>query len=132
VSVLADGYWIRTKVVDGAIHLDDAARYVVVGLTYDAIIETLPLPPEPKKKITGEIFVELVESFDVYAGRVESELELITTRAEGEIGPPIMFTGLPEPARPQQLVDRDSTIIVKQSSPYPMTVTGLYYGVEAK
>jgi hypothetical protein len=132
VQVLADGYTVSATVEDGTITLDDAATNVIVGLHFDAIIETLPLPPEPKKKITGEIYVELVESFDVKAGRVESELELITTRREGEIGPPTMFSGLPEPARPQQLVDRDSTIIIKQTSPYPMTVTGVYYGVEAK
>lgn len=132
VTVLADGYTLRTTVEDGTITLDDAASIIVVGLPYSAIVETLPLPPEPRKKITGEIFVELVQSFDVYAGRDESELELLTTRREGEIGAPIMFTGLPEPARPPQLVDRDATIIVKQSSPYPMTIAGLYYGVEAK
>lgn len=132
VTVLADGYTLTKTVVDGTITLDDAATYVIVGLAYDAIIETLPLPPEPRKKITGEIFVELVESFDVYAGRNEDELELVTTRQEGEIGAPIPFTGLPEPARPQQQVDRDATIIVKQTSPYPLTLAGLYYGVEAK
>lgn len=132
VKVLADGYSLNAIVTGGMIALDDAATNVIVGLAYDAIIETMPLPQEPRKKITGEIYVELVDSFDVYAGRLEDELELITTRLEGEIGAPIPFTGLPEPARPQQLVDRDATIIVKQTSPYPMTVTGLYYGVEAK
>ncbi|PQM29402.1 hypothetical protein CVO77_00230 [Sphingopyxis lindanitolerans] len=132
VMVLADGFSVTTTVVGGEIQLADAATNVIVGLAYDAIIETMPLPPEPNKKITGEIYVELVESFDVYAGRVESELELLTTRREGEIGAPIPFTGLPEPAHPTQTVDREATIIVKQTSPYPMTVTGLYYGVEAK
>jgi hypothetical protein len=132
VKVLADGYTLTTTVAGGAIVLDDKASIIIVGLPYDAIVETLPLPPEPRKKITGEIYVELVESFDVYAGRDEDELELLTTRREGEIGAPVMFTGLPEPARPTQLVDRDATIIVKQSSPYPMTIAGLYYGVEAK
>ncbi|ALJ15362.1 hypothetical protein [Sphingopyxis macrogoltabida] len=132
VMVLADGYSLTTVVAGGEIHLEDAATYVIVGLAYDAIIETLPIPPEPRKKITGEIYVELVESFDVKAGRRETELELVRTRQEGEIGAPVMFTGYPEPARPTQVVDRESTIIVKQTSPYPMTVTGLYYGVEAK
>lgn len=132
VTVLADGYTLTATVEGGTITLEDAASYVIVGLPYDTIIETLPLPPEPRKKITGEIYVELVNSFDVYAGRDESELELVTTRQEGEIGAPIPFTGLPEPVRPAQLVDRDATIIVKQTSPYPLTVTGLYYGVEAK
>jgi len=132
VTVLADGYTLTTAVEDAQIILDDPATRVVVGFPYDAIIETLPLPPEPRKKITGEIFVELIESFDVYAGRDEAELELVTTRKEGEIGPPIPFTGLPEPARPQQVVDRYATIIIKQTSPYPLTVTGVYYGVEAK
>jgi hypothetical protein len=132
VMVLADGYSLSATVTDGMITLDDAATYVIVGLAYQALIETLPLVPEPRKKITGEIYVELVESFDVYAGRDESELELLTTRNEGEIGAPIMYTGLPEPARPPQVVDREATIIVRQTSPYPMIVVGLYYGVEAK
>lgn len=132
VTVLADGYTLSKVVAGGMIELDDPASKVIVGLPYDAIIETLPLPPEERKKITGEIFVELVESFDVKAGRAENELELITTRKEGEIGPPIPYTGVPEPARPDQVVDRDATIIVKQTTPYPMTVTGVHYGVEAK
>lgn len=132
VTVLADGFTLTATITDGAFTLEDPAQFVVVGLPYDAIIETLPLPPEPRKKITGEIYVEMVDSFDVRAGRVESELELLATRKEGEIGAPIMFTGQPEPARPDQLVDRDSTIIIKQSSPYPMTITGIHYGVEPK
>lgn len=132
VTVLADGFTVRTTVEGGAITLVEPASRVIVGLAFEAIVETLPLPPEPTKKITDEIFVELVDSFDVYAGRDESELELLTTRKEGEIGAPIMFTGLPEPARPAQLVDREATIIVKQSSPYPMTIAGLYYGVEGR
>lgn len=132
VTVLADGYTLTKTVTDAAIELDDAASKIIVGLPYDALIETLPLPSEERKKITGEIYVELVESFDVKAGRDEAELELITTRQEGEIGPPIPFTGVPEPARPDQVVDRDAMIIIKQTTPYPMTVTGVYYGVEVK
>lgn len=132
VKVLADGYEINTTVVDGAVTLDDPASNIVVGLAYDAIVETLPLPEESRKKITGEIFVELVESFDVYAGREEDNLELIATRQEGEIGPPIPFTGQPEPARPDQVVDHYASIIVKQTSPYPLTLTGIYYGVDVK
>jgi hypothetical protein len=132
VQVLADGFHTTATVVDGSITLADAASNIIVGLAYEALIETMPLPDEPKKKITGEIYVELVESFDVYAGRREDELELLRTREEGEIGAPIMFTGQPEPARPDQVVDRQATIIVKQSSPYPMTLTAIHYGVESK
>lgn len=132
VSILVDGYATTGTVTDGAVALPRAATQVVVGLLYDALIETMPLPPEDRRKITGEIYVELVESFDVYAGRVEGELELLTTRTEGEIGAPELFTGQPEPARPDQVVDRDARIIVKQSSPYPMTVAAVHYGVEAK
>jgi hypothetical protein len=132
VTVLADGFSTTATVTDGTITLPNAATEVVVGLAYDAIIETLALPQETKRKITGEIFVELVDSFNVYAGRREDELELLRTRAEGEIGAPILYTGQPEPARPDQVVDRDATIIVKQTSPYPMTVTAIHYGVEVK
>jgi hypothetical protein len=132
VNVLADGYFTQTTVAAGAITLDEPASTVIVGLGYDATVETLPLPDEPKKKITGEIYLDLVDSFDAYAGRLEDELELVRTRAEGEIGPPILFTGIPDPARPDQVVDHEATIIVKQTSPYPFTLTGVYYGVEAK
>lgn len=132
VNVLADGYFTTATVENGAITLGVEATTVVVGLAYDALIETLSLPEEPKKKITGEIYLEMVESFNVYAGRREDELELVRTRAEGEIGPPILFTGQPEPVRPDQVVDRQATIIIKQSSPYPMTITAVHYGVEAK
>jgi hypothetical protein len=132
VGVLADGYYAKATVEGGAITLEEPATVVVVGLHYSSIIETLPLPQEPKKKITGEIYVELVDSFDVYAGRDEDELELIATRVEGEIGAPIPYTGEPEPARPDQLVDREATIIVKSTTPYPMTLTAIHYGVEAK
>lgn len=132
VKVLADGYEINATVTNGTVTLDDPASKIIVGLAYDAIVETLSLPEEPRKKITGEIYLELVESFDVKAGREEGNLELITTREEGVIGPPVMYTGQPEPARPDQLVDRYASIIVKQTSPYPMTLTAIHYGVEVK
>ena len=132
VSVLADGYEATATVTDGAITLAVAATEVVVGLPFDAIIETLSLPNETTRKITGEIYVEMVDSFNVYAGRLEDELRLVRTRARGEIGAPILYTGQGEPVRPDQVVDREATIIVKQSSPYPMTVTAIHYGVEAK
>jgi hypothetical protein len=132
VTVLMDGYATTAEVSGGAITLPEAASAVVVGLGYEAIIETLPLPDEPKKKITGEIYLEVVESFDIYAGRREDELELVRTREEGEIGPPIMFTGQPDAVRTDQVVDNQATIIVKQSSPYPMTLTAVHYGVESK
>jgi hypothetical protein len=132
VSILADGFATTATVEDGAIVLQEAASQVVVGLAFDAIIETMPLPEEPKRKITGEIHVEMVDSFNVYAGRLEDEVRLIRTRARGEIGAPILFTGLSEPVRVDQVVDREATVIIKQSSPYPMTVTAIHYGVEAK
>lgn len=132
VGVLADGYSTTKVVTDGAITVDEPATKFVVGLKFDAIIETMPLPPEPNKKITGEIYVEMIDSFDVFAGREEDNLELITTREEGSIGPPVPFTGVPDPARPDQVVDRNATIIVKQTSPYPLIVTAVHYGVEAK
>ncbi len=132
VSVLMDGYTTTATVLGGEITLPELASDVVVGLAYDAIVETLPLPEEPKKKITGEIYMEVVESFDIYAGRLDNELELVRTREEGEIGSPILFTGIPEAVRPDQVVDREATIVVRQSSPYPFTLTALHYGVEVK
>jgi hypothetical protein len=90
------------------------------------------LPEETKRKITGEIFVEMVESFDVYGGRREDELQLFRTRVPGDITGPVMFTGQPEPIRPMQVIDRNASIIIKSSSPYPMTLTAVHYGVEAK
>ena len=132
VTVLMDGYTTTADVVDGEITLPEAASDVVVGLSYEAIVETLPLPEEPKKKITGEIYMEVVESFDIFAGRLDNELELVRTRVEGELGPPVLFTGIPEAVRPDQVVDRQATIVVKQSSPYPFTLTALHYGVEVK
>lgn len=131
-SVLMDGYSTTLTVTGGAITLPEPASKVVVGLGYEVLIETLPLPDEPKKKNTGEIYLEVVESFDIYAGRREDELDLVRTRVEGEIGAPILYTGLCEPVRPDQVVDHYASIIVRQSSPYPMTLTGLYYGVETK
>lgn len=132
VGVLADGYATSAVVEGGKITLNEAASFFIVGLGYDAIVETLSLPQEDKKKITGEIFLELVDSFDVHAGRRENELQLVRTRKEGESGAPIMYTGQPEPVRPRQSVDRQATIVVKQTSPYPMVLTALHYGVEAK
>lgn len=132
VKVLADGYAFSATVSDGMVALPEPARRVVVGLPFDAVIETMRLPQETRRKITGEIYVELVDSFDVYGGRREDELELFRTRVPGDIYRPVMFTGQPEPIRPQQVIDRDATIIVKSSSPYPMTVTAVHYGIETK
>lgn len=141
VTVLMDGYTTTAVVSDGQITLPELATKVVVGLPYEAVIETMPLPQEDRRKITGEIFVELVESFDVLAGRFdkeapageeEADFELITTREPGEIGSPIMFTGQPEPVRSDQIVDRQAQVIVKQTTPYPLMVTAIHYGVESK
>jgi hypothetical protein len=133
VAILMDGYATTATVTDGAITLpEEGASQIVVGLAFEALVETLPLPDEPKKKITGEIYLELVDSFDVYAGRREDELRLVKTREPGEIGAPVLYTGQPEPVRPPQVVDRQATMIVKSSAPYPMTLTALHYGVESK
>lgn len=131
VTVLADGFTTTATVSGGEIELADAASRIVVGLPYSALVETLSLPDEPKKKLTGEIFLELVDSFDVYAGRREHELQLVKTKERGEIGAPKLYTGQPEPVRPTASIDREATIIVRQDSPYPMTLTAVHYGVEA-
>jgi hypothetical protein len=132
VTVLADGGAFSTTVTNGRVSLPVPAQRVIVGLPFDALVETMRLPEETKRKITGEIYVEMVDSFDVYGGRREDELELFRTRQQGEIAAPVMFTGQPEPVRPRQVVDRDAKIIIKSSSPYPMTLTAVHYGVEAK
>ena len=132
VHYLADGRAGEALVFNGMITLPVAASVVIVGLPFEALVETMRLPEETKRKITGEIYVELVESFDVYGGRREDELELFRTRAHGDIAGPVMFTGQPEPIRPRQVIDRDARILIKSSSPYPMTLTAVHYGVEAK
>ena len=140
VTALIDGFETSMVVEDGEIQLPKAASKVIVGLPFEALIETMPLPDEPRRKITGEIYVELVESFDVHAGRFDAEApvgeqektELVATRNEGEIGAPLLFTGQPEPIRTDQIVDRQAQVLIKQSSPYPMTVTAIHYGVESK
>lgn len=131
VTVLMDGFTTTATVSAGGITLPRAASQVIVGLPYDILVETLDLPDEPRKKITGEIYVELVESFDVFGGRREDELQPFRTRDDDYIGPPVMYTGQPEPVRPDQVVDRQASIILKQSTPYPFTLTGLHYGVES-
>lgn len=132
VAVMADGYAFSAVVTDGAVALPEPASMVVAGLPFEAVVETMRLPEETKRKITGEIYVELVDSFDVLGGRREDELELFRTRTPGDIDGPVMFTGQPEPIRPRQVVDRDARIILKSVSPYPMTITAVHYGVEAK
>lgn len=140
VTVMMDGFVTSLVVANGEITLPKAATKVIVGLPFEALIETMSLPDEPKRKITGEIYVELVDSFDVHAGRYDAEapegereeVELIATREEGEIGAPILFTGQPEPIKPDQIVDRQAQVLIKQNSPYPMTVTAIHYGVESK
>jgi hypothetical protein len=132
VHVLADGGAFSATVANGSVALPVEASMVIVGLPFEALVETMRLPEETKRKITGEIFVEMVESFDVYGGRCEDELELFRTRVPGDIAGPVMFTGQPEPIRPMQVIDRDASIIIKSSSPYPMTLTAVHYGVEAK
>ena len=114
----------------GSITLNDAASNIVVGLAYEVIIETMALPPEERKKLTGEITLDLVESFDVYAGRDEDKLVLVNTRDAEYIGAPILYTGQPEGIRPEALVDTNASIVVKQAAPYPFTLTALYYGVK--
>lgn len=132
VGVLADGRASTAVVEGGRVALVLPASKVVVGLPFEALVETLKLPEETKRKITGEIEIELVDSFEVYGGRREDELQLFRTRTPGDIAAPALFTGQPEPIRPMQSVDRDATIIITSPKPYPMTLTAVHYGVEAK
>jgi hypothetical protein len=133
ISVLADGTHLTKTVTNASIDLGEgyASFDVIVGIPYDVIIETLPLGADARKKITGRIYTDVVNSFDWQVGREETRLEWARTRDGTDFGAPTMYTGKVEHTSDQS-VDQDGTVIVKQTTPYPLSLTGIYYDAAVK
>lgn len=131
VKVLADGFVHDATVSGGQVDIgaDNAATTVHVGLPYDTIVETLPLPEEWQKKATGPLFLDLVDSLAVKGGRQSTALEEMVTRETEALDTPTPpFTGTVRINIPQKN-DREGGVIIKQTEPLPMTLTGIYWKV---
>jgi len=80
VQVFADGVYQGTKTVsNAAITLDTAATNIIVGLSYDAILRTLPLFTDTaviqdKQKRTADVSVRVLNTRGLYAASVGSGL----------------------------------------------------------
>ena len=131
VSVLVNGATHRDLVVSsGAITLDYPATYVVVGLHYDSVFETLPLEGGSQfgtsqgsiSRIT-EVVLNFFETIGGYLGREEADAELILFRSPSDPmdASPSMFTGKKDVkfSYGQAL---DYKVYYKQAQPLPATI----------
>lgn len=150
VSALVDGNVVEGLVVENGRleHIlggdDDnprTFRKAHVGIPYDQLIETLPVPGTVqgygsvtgRRQTTTKAVVDVVESkgFQVAAG---PEREGLTTIYYDPIGEELdtwgaaaeLYTGLLEANVEVNWSDGQSTVIIRQTLPLPLTVVGVY------
>ena len=134
VSILANGAVHPDRVVSsGQISLDYEATKIVVGLRYDSQLIPLPLELNLRdgtsigrfQRITN-MSVFLYRSMGMWIGKEEDEMEEVPfrlpTHPTGTAVP--LFTGIRKVGFPEGY-DFDTTIIVEQRQPLPMTVLAI-------
>ncbi len=134
VWALADGFVVKgLTVVNGAVELPDPARLVTIGLPMRSLIETLPLNFQARggasqgtKQTTGRAHLALVRSLGVTAGRTDALQEDVVTRENEPLGSQAdLFDGIVR-VQMEQAVRYETTLVVRQDNPLPMTVTAAY------
>ncbi len=129
VSGVADGTAFSGKVVSagGTITLDTAAKEVIAGLPYACDLETLNVEygmndgtAQGRRKRIGEVVLRLKDSRGGYVGPDENHLMPIQYPA-GTVFP---YTGDVRVFLNSGF-DEGGRLLVRQSEPYPMTVTGV-------
>lgn len=136
VVALVDGFVFEDLTVqDGQITLKRGGKKVTVGLPYQGLVETLPLvynndtgTVEGKLKQKGKAVVRFEETLGAQVGSSEDDEDLERVKPRNlktSLGDAETFSGLhdvdmaPIPAA-------DSTVLIIQNQPLPMTVTATY------
>lgn len=137
VYALADGAVQGPFTVDanGAITLTTAASYVRVGLLYQPVMELLnfavkneDLRAQVKRVIATQ--VEVVDTHTLSVGVSDTGLREMQPKMKLESwGDTTVYTGLVEVRAPSGF-DTEGRVVIKQTKPYPLIVTGVTREVE--
>lgn len=140
VGVLADGaVQGRRKVTGGKVELDSAARMAVVGLPFDADLETMPceLQTESGASVGRKKYINAVNVFfkDTVTARIGSSggnLENIKWRTTEAHGAPLKpHTGSFRVVLPVH-AQNVATVQVRSDEPLPMTVLAIVPELDVK
>ena len=139
VGILADGgVEPPQKVKDGAVRFQQPKSRVVVGLAYNADLETMPVEvagPQGssvgRKKRVNEVLVLFHQTAaDVRGGTSFNHLESFKLRSDEPYGrPPRLFSGLKSLTLPT-LAENVITVCLRSADPVPMTVLAVMPKVE--
>lgn len=137
VSALANGNVVSGLVVTaGKVEIPfssptSAGMIVTVGLTFTALVETLPLvvgsegTTAAKRQTVGRAVLRLVESRGIEAGPDEDHLYHLKPRSDEPYGEPNrLLTGDYE-ADMEPVISGQSSIVIRSSEPVPLTLTGV-------
>jgi hypothetical protein len=133
VNVLADGEYVPGKVVSaGKITLDVPASIVTVGISFEGLMETLPViypyngTNAGKKQSIGTTAIKIVRTRGLKVGRDEDHLFTLRPRLGELIGEPLdRNTGTFE-ASVEPVQSAEATLVVKQDKPFSWTVTSVF------
>ncbi|WP_236709857.1 hypothetical protein [Sphingobium baderi] len=139
VSALADGFVINDLRVqpDGSVDLGyEATDFVTIGLSYESVIETLPLVMQTreggwsrnKRQMLGDIVLQLADTRhgSIETGRRLEKMYPIKARKNEPLGQPTdLFTGSVE-ASTEPVTSGEATLFIRSTDPTPMTVTAVY------
>jgi hypothetical protein len=133
VGVIANGYYVGTKVVSGGgFTLSTAATNVHAGYNYTTDIELLPVetnaigPGKGRVARIVDLVVNLKDSLNFSHGRDASNL--LTETIDSTTSPAVV-TGCRD-IKPNADYARDSTYLIRQASPYPLNVLSVSSTIE--
>lgn len=133
VNVLGDGAVFAQRVVTGgAITLDQAVSYAVVGLPITADIYTLPIAAQidvgfgqGKQKNVNTAYLRVYRSGGIFAGPNASQLVEAKQRTTEPYGsPPNLISDVVEIVVSADWA-RDAQILIRQTDPLPLTLVSL-------
>ena len=139
VWALADGFPVKGLTVENAtVTLPDTASNVTVGLPMTALVETLPLnfngpkgASQGTKQTTGLAHLNIVDTLGITAGRTDDLQEDVTTRDQESLGTQAnLHTGLVR-VQMEQAVRFETTVVIRQDNPLPLTLAAAYIEADA-
>jgi len=136
VSILADGATHADKVVSsGAITLDRSSTKVVVGLSYDSILQTMRLEggaaegtSQGKTKRISKVVLRLFETVGVKVGPSLSNLETVPFRTTSSLlsSPVDTLLAGDKTIEFRDDYNSDGFIFIKQDQPLPCSVLAIF------